>query len=137
MKSNRGFSLVELIIVIAIMAVLIGLLAPQYVKYVEKSRISVDDDIAKDLLDAANMMAVDEEYAPHISAGNSIQFAATGIVLNPGNSYISAGLDEYSIGWQNKKVKSKLYRTKTYIVKYSVNAGGGISSLRATGSWSP
>ena len=42
--NNKGFSLVELIIVIAIMAVLIGVLAPQYLKYVEKSRISSDKD---------------------------------------------------------------------------------------------
>ncbi len=41
-KNNKGFSLVELIIVIAIMAVLIGLLAPQFLKYVEQSRRSRD-----------------------------------------------------------------------------------------------
>ena len=40
--NNKGFSLVELIIVIAIMAVLIGVLAPQFIKYVEKSRESTD-----------------------------------------------------------------------------------------------
>lgn len=33
-KGNGGFSLVELIIVIAIMAVLVGVLAPQYLSYI-------------------------------------------------------------------------------------------------------
>lgn len=40
--TNKGFSLVELIIVIAIMAVLVGVLAPQFLKYVERSRKSTD-----------------------------------------------------------------------------------------------
>ena len=40
--NNKGFSLVELIVVIAIMAVLVGVLAPQFIKYVEKSRQSTD-----------------------------------------------------------------------------------------------
>ena len=39
---NKGFSLVELIIVIAIMAVLIGVLAQQYQSYAEKSRYQTD-----------------------------------------------------------------------------------------------
>ncbi len=40
--NNKGFSLVELIVVIAIMAVLVGVLAPQFIKYVESSRRSTD-----------------------------------------------------------------------------------------------
>jgi type IV pilus assembly protein PilA len=34
--NNQGFSLVELIIVIAIMAVLVGVLAPQFIKICRK-----------------------------------------------------------------------------------------------------
>jgi len=41
-KKNKGFTLVELIIVIAIIAILAIVLAPQYIKYVEKSRWSND-----------------------------------------------------------------------------------------------
>lgn len=40
--NNKGFSLVELIIVIAIMAILAGALAPALIKYVAKSRRSTD-----------------------------------------------------------------------------------------------
>ena len=41
-NKNEGFTLVELIIVVAIMGVLIALLAPAYARHVEKSRETVD-----------------------------------------------------------------------------------------------
>jgi len=41
-NDNKGFSLIELIVVIAIMAILVGALAPQFLKYVESSRQSAD-----------------------------------------------------------------------------------------------
>ncbi len=57
--NNKGFSLVELIIVIAIMAVLIGVLAPQYLKYVKESKISTDVSNAQNLASAINVAIAD------------------------------------------------------------------------------
>ena len=39
---NKGFTLIELIVVVSILTVLVGLLAPAYTKYIERSRESVD-----------------------------------------------------------------------------------------------
>lgn len=57
--NNEGFSLVELIIVIAIMAVLIGVLAPQYLKYVKNSKISTDITNAEEIANAVNAAIAD------------------------------------------------------------------------------
>ena len=59
--NNKGFSLVELIIVIAIMAILIVVLAPQYLKYVERSRNSTDLQSATEFKDAIEVWAADPE----------------------------------------------------------------------------
>ena len=40
--NNKGFSLIELIVVIAIMAILVGALAPQVTKYIESARRASD-----------------------------------------------------------------------------------------------
>lgn len=59
--NNKGFSLVELIIVIAIMAILVGVLAPQYLKYVEKSRTSADKDTLDSVYTACTTAASDTD----------------------------------------------------------------------------
>ena len=59
-KNNKGFSLVELIVVVAIMAVLVGVLAPAYLKYVENSRINKDKTNAEEFIKAAEVAFTDE-----------------------------------------------------------------------------
>ncbi len=57
--NNKGFTLVELIIVVAIIAVLAAVLAPQYLRYVERARESNDLQIATNLVKAATVAAAD------------------------------------------------------------------------------
>ena len=50
---NKGFSLIELIIVIAIMAILIGIVGTQVVPYIEKSKQAKDQQVIGSLLTSA------------------------------------------------------------------------------------
>ena len=65
--NNKGFSLVELIIVIAIMAVLIGVLAPQFLRYVERSRRQTDETAIEELRKSVEIGLGTEAIATEIS----------------------------------------------------------------------
>ncbi len=52
---NKGFSLVELIIVVAIMVALVAVLAPNYIKYVQKSRDAVVENAAESVSESIKM----------------------------------------------------------------------------------
>ncbi len=60
-KNNKGFSLVELIVVIAIMAVLVAVIAPQLLKYVEKSRQSTDIQTIDNVASALQTYYADDD----------------------------------------------------------------------------
>ena len=62
-KDNKGFTLVELVIVVAILAILVGLLAPQYTKYVEKSRKTADANNLEEIVKEIKVVASDSTYA--------------------------------------------------------------------------
>lgn len=60
-KNNHGFSLVELIVIIAIMAILVAVLAPRLVKYIERSKRVVDVENAKEFIDGAQRVLAERK----------------------------------------------------------------------------
>lgn len=60
-KNKKGFSLVELIIVIAIMVALIAVMAPSFIKYVKKSRDAAMETAAEDFVSAIKTEFADPE----------------------------------------------------------------------------
>ncbi|MCR5503678.1 MAG: type II secretion system GspH family protein [Lachnospiraceae bacterium] len=72
---NKGFSLVELIIVIAIMAILVGVLAPQLIKYVERSRQAKDRQMVDALHTAVTTALLDPDITDGPGATSSSDMA--------------------------------------------------------------
>lgn len=62
-KENKGFSLVELIVVIAILGILAVTLAPRLMHYVEKARVASDQEVANTILTAAKFGYMQYEEA--------------------------------------------------------------------------
>lgn len=58
---NKGFSLVELIIVVAIMGILIGVLAPSMIKYVNRTKVAADVQICDGIREAIVLSMNDPE----------------------------------------------------------------------------
>lgn len=63
-NDNKGFSLIELIVVIAIMAILVGAIAPQVTKYIQRARESADIQAAGTLYTAMTVTLADPLITP-------------------------------------------------------------------------
>ena len=130
-KSNKGFTLVELIIVIAIIAVLTAVAAPQYIKYVDRSRWAQDQDNAQILLTAVQVAVADPEVTV---TETSVTFTSSGISVTPATA--TGNVDTlaeylYEAGWTSAtapKVENKSVGNTTFTITISGNS--------VTGAWS-
>ncbi|MBO4325210.1 MAG: type II secretion system protein [Lachnospiraceae bacterium] len=117
-NGNRGFSLVELIVVIAIMAALVGILTPAYLSYIEKTRIQRDESAAGEIYRAAEIVVYTGEY--DISGQVLVTFSNTGIQMNTAianATEVETILKEhFGNQYQTAKPISKKYKNKTYTV---------------------
>ena len=76
-RNNKGFSLVELIVVVAIMAVLVGVLAPAYLKYVEQSREKKDLNNIEEVRHAVEIALADEAVFAEVTDGATVKIGET------------------------------------------------------------
>lgn len=114
-KNNKGFSLVELIVVIAIMAVLVGVLAPQLIKYVEKSREATDIQTCDNIATALKTYYADEEVSASASATD------TKVTVTLSKTELGTGADTAvkDAGLTKAKIKGTKWTSDTIKIEYN------------------
>lgn len=122
---NKGFSLVELIVVIAIMAVLVGVLAPTLIKNIEKSRESKDAQNLDEVRQAITSVLADEKYYSALS-DNTVTIASadgTVSVTEPATAITPTLTTELTdtIGATKVEMTSKKYKNKT--ITFTISNG--------------
>lgn len=123
--NNKGFSLVELIIVIAIMAVLMGVLAPQYLKYVRSSKVSTDITNAENVATAVNAEIADGNIGNVKVASGTSTTSASGTTL----------LVDDGTGRQVFLPDSKLTPGAAWVITYDDKNGVTEITLGGTKIW--
>ncbi len=111
--NDRGFSLVELVIVIAIMAILVALLAPQYIKFVEKSKLAADDDYIANIHNIIVLAVTDENIVQRPIDGISLCNIEN---MDPSNTYadfmnkIMTDMGTSDLSTAKDRLKSTIYK---------------------------
>jgi type IV pilus assembly protein PilA len=138
MNKNKGFSLVELIVVVAIMAVLVGILAPAYLSYVEKTRRGADEDTAEEIRHSVEVATAELDVYDEVCGGYTINFTKNSSIPNAvpaGKPNLKNAITDVYNG-KNFNVKSKKYKAKTgYRVTISNANGGTGAALVVSGNW--
>ena len=116
-KNNKGFSLVELIVVVAIMAVLVGVLAPAYLKYVENSRVNKDETNAEEIRHAVEIAITEENVYEEITNGMTVTFAdETDFAIAPTGTYTNLQAAITTAVGKQINLSSKKYDGKSVVI---------------------
>lgn len=117
-KNNKGFTLIELIVVIAIIAVLAAILAPQYLRYVEKSRVSTDCQTAAEIMNATRTACAEETVYDNLDPStNTVVWGTDGKITVTTGATSTALKDEVLTTITGDKTKETVARkSKTLTV---------------------
>lgn len=131
--TNKGFSLVELIIVIAIMAVLVGVLAPQYIKYVEKSRVSADAQQVEEFTGAMTVLASDVDVTLDSTKTYTVTSDITGkITISNDLKTIFDSLGSVDTA-KNYSYKSTSYKAQAITISLAYDGTAKVWKVTVTG----
>lgn len=109
--NNKGFSLIELIIVMAIMAILTVAIAPQYLKYVERSRMSTDVQTMASVVTAIEIYAADPMAEVAVADDSATIKAGDTVTVTSTSNYIKKALE--NAGITTITLKSKEWSSAT------------------------
>lgn len=141
-KNNKGFTLIELIVVIAIIAVLAAILAPQYLRYVEKSRVSTDCQTAAEIMNATRTACAEESVYDKLNATkNTVEWKADGTIECKSESDTNADLSNEVLttitGDKNKKEVKRKSKTlaKQGVWKVTIIPKTDNGTVTINGEW--
>lgn len=129
--NNKGFSLVELIIVIAIMVILVAVLAPQYLRYVEKSRVATDTQTTVEFINVLQVAAADPDAKLDKTKTYTVSSAANSDSITASSDLVTVlttdlGLMETGAfgtgGVSTSKYQSTAYRAKAITLELDYNS---------------
>lgn len=130
-QNNKGFSLVELIIVIAIMAVLVAILAPAFMRYVEESRQKADITAVDEVVSAVKAAYTNEEFS---LSGASVTVGLTKTAdptITPANADLSTAMTNSDV--HEARLKSSKWGTVE--IKFEEASTGALkASVTSTGT---
>lgn len=125
--NNKGFSLIELIIVIAIMAVLVAIIAPNLTKYLGKSKTNTDtknaDEIASTLKTCITDYDMEHDALLADNGTLTIKWSDTGVTLSTANTAFE---DIVESAIESSKTKSK-ENSKQYALAVIKKTSGAYS----------
>ena len=144
--NNKGFSLVELIVVVLIMAIIAVALAPQVMKWVENSRVSTDCTNYESMVENLQLAIADKEVYKVISSDDNtvvymniglggsalgsskaavsapqatVTSAPSGTATTDFDKWINYGLTKIDSSWNKiaKKASAQVNSTDYYSIK--------------------